>query len=182
MTIEITCQCGKVLHAPESAIGRKGRCKGCGTVIEIVAPEPEPDIRLEEPDEPAPDDIGINLPITVEEDDEDPHGLVPPARPTPAQLDVPARQMPPEPWYYGVLAGYATLCIILGIAQFVIVLIVAVTLANEKSGAGAPSAMFVFMSLGSMLGLTLVASPILLVVDAARNLRAIRYNPREGPG
>lgn len=185
MTIEIACQCGKVLHAPESAIGRKGRCKRCGVVIEIAAPEPEPEIRLEEPDEPARDDFGINLPITVEEDDEDDHLQAMVRRPAPPAQTQPAgsaRPIPPEPWFYGVLAGYATLCMILGIAQFVIVLIIAVTLANEKPGTGAPSAMFVFMSLGWMLGLTLIASPILLAVDAARNVRVIRYNPREGGG
>jgi uncharacterized RDD family membrane protein YckC/predicted RNA-binding Zn-ribbon protein involved in translation (DUF1610 family) len=39
MPISVTCQsCNKVLKVPDAAIGKKGRCPQCGTVIEISAP------------------------------------------------------------------------------------------------------------------------------------------------
>lgn len=83
--------------------------------------------------------------------------------------------VPPEPWYYGFLVFYALACIVLGAGQFLVVLGIAATAESDRPGGSVVSSTFVFLSLGWMLGLTLVASPILLAVDAARNIRAIRY-------
>lgn len=43
MPIKVTCSsCGGVLHAPDDAAGKKGRCPTCGTVLTIPADEPIP--------------------------------------------------------------------------------------------------------------------------------------------
>jgi RsiW-degrading membrane proteinase PrsW (M82 family) len=38
MSIEVTCNCGKSLKAPDAAAGKKGRCPGCGAVLAIPLP------------------------------------------------------------------------------------------------------------------------------------------------
>jgi RsiW-degrading membrane proteinase PrsW (M82 family) len=35
MSIEVNCNCGKSLKAPDAAAGKKGRCPGCGEVLAI---------------------------------------------------------------------------------------------------------------------------------------------------
>ncbi len=39
MTIELVCECGTVLHAPDEAAGRQGRCRDCGRMIRVPTPE-----------------------------------------------------------------------------------------------------------------------------------------------
>jgi len=40
MAIEITCTgCGKVLHVPDAAAGKKGKCPHCGTILQVPAVE-----------------------------------------------------------------------------------------------------------------------------------------------
>lgn len=39
MTIELVCECGTVLHVPESAAGRQGRCKVCGRQMMVPTAE-----------------------------------------------------------------------------------------------------------------------------------------------
>lgn len=60
MPIEVTCDaCGARFKAPDSAAGKKGKCKKCGAVISVPVPEPvgvpeaEPD-DLYDVAEPAP--------------------------------------------------------------------------------------------------------------------------------
>jgi energy-converting hydrogenase Eha subunit E len=176
--IEITCSCGRMLKAPDSAIGRKGRCKGCGQTIEILPPvydEPEEvDNEPEEvDDEPIPD-LGI---VATEDDSED---EVP--RPAASTISpVPAGAIPPEPWYYGFLNGYAKLYLASGLIQFGVILSLAVLLPLEDD-----SVVFSLhnrlIALGVstvwLVSVTLVACPIFVAVDAARNIRATRYGTR----
>ncbi len=37
MTIAVTCECGKTLHAPATLAGKRGRCPGCGKALAIPA-------------------------------------------------------------------------------------------------------------------------------------------------
>ncbi len=101
----------------------------------------------------------------------------------------PARAaMPKEPWYYWALEVYAIICAALGVTQFVIVVLiwivgVAGAGAVAEDGRAAAGAMalgtpFVVISFAWMLVIFLVVAPILLAVDAARNVRAIRYEGR----
>ena len=39
-TVTVLCTCGKKLKAPASAVGRKARCKACGSTLTITAPPP----------------------------------------------------------------------------------------------------------------------------------------------
>jgi hypothetical protein len=57
--IEIKCQCGKVLKAPDSMAGKRAKCPACGTVLVVPAAEEE----ILEAEEIAP-------PV-----DDDPYGL-----------------------------------------------------------------------------------------------------------
>jgi len=158
MAIEITCTCGRILNAPDSAIGKKGRCKGCGKVIDIVTP-PEPEKQNRVPD------LGIQM------EDEDV-----PVDPRLAPPPPPSVKIPPEPFYYGFLVFYAYTCITLGIVQFVVFLGLAVVAAQYADyGQSVVLGSTVLWSLGVMLGVVLVSCPVLLAVDAARNVRAMRY-------
>jgi hypothetical protein len=52
-SITVICSCGKKLKAPANAVGRKARCKACGSILVIQKPEPvglgsEIDIPLDE--------------------------------------------------------------------------------------------------------------------------------------
>ncbi len=38
MSFQFNCACGRPLIAPESAVGRRGRCPGCGTIFTVPAP------------------------------------------------------------------------------------------------------------------------------------------------
>lgn len=164
--IEITCQCGRMLKAPDSAIGKKGRCKGCGSEVEILPPVVDEPETVD--DEPMPD-----LAINVDEEDAplDPKVGPPVPKPNPA--------MPPEPWFYGFLDGYAKLCVGLAVVQFLLVLCGAVigilTTMSENQRIPLVAGTVVLVSLAWMLGIILVSCPILLAVDAARNLRAMRF-------
>lgn len=160
MTIEVACSCGRVLKAPDSAVGKKGRCKGCGQIIEIsspVADEPIPDLAVEINEENAVLDPRI------------------------APLASPAnnRTMPTEPWFYGFLVFYAMSCVVIAIAQFCLVLIGVLIQVQQAISEGRSFSIalgtIVLISLAWMLGIILVSCPILLAVDAARNLRAMRY-------
>jgi hypothetical protein len=43
MAIEITCiGCGKVLHVPDVAAGKKGKCTHCGAILQVPAVEEQP--------------------------------------------------------------------------------------------------------------------------------------------
>ncbi|MEK7468397.1 MAG: Yip1 family protein [Planctomycetota bacterium] len=52
----MTCTCGKQIKVPDTMAGKKGKCPGCGSVIEIAAaaPAPKKDDLLLELDDPKP--------------------------------------------------------------------------------------------------------------------------------
>src|SRR5262249_60944737 len=92
----------------------------------------------------------------------------------------PPRQAPSEPWYYSFLTAYAVLCMTLGVIQFAFVLLLwfGAQLYLEQrlaSGITLLSGLAVVMSFLGMLSALLLSAPILLIVDMARNIRAMRY-------
>lgn len=199
MTIEVTCQCGRVLKAPESAAGKKGRCRACGAPIQI----PDAAITLEVPDGNghalAPVSASTAIPLVALADDDQPVSAPPIAIPlasratSPMPSDLPvsvidtdeeeeeeANRIPRSPWFYGILEAYAIVSLALGVGQFVLVLLlggISVALSSTKY---APlSLAFTLMtglwSFASMVALVIPSAMILLTLDAAKNLRRIRY-------
>lgn len=165
MPITFRCQgCGKPMTAGDDLAGMKARCKRCGETI-VIPPPTDPD----DPFPVAPD---------------------PPADPAPASD--PAR--PPgfgeggvgttpgpdaEPWYYKVLEVYAVAVLFVGCSQAPLGLIIGLNILLEPSrpeaAAPSPGGGAVLMgSLALLLGSILAAAPILLLVDLARNVRAMR--------
>lgn len=105
MAIEITCQCGRVIKAPDSAIGKKGRCKGCGREVEILPQVGDAPGVVD--DEPMPD-------LAIKLDEEDAPQAPMPSSPSPPRPDAPnsaptrARSVPrsnlrPLLWIFVVL-------------------------------------------------------------------------------
>jgi hypothetical protein len=165
MTIEITCQCGRVLKAPDSAIGRKGRCKGCSREVEILQPvADEPEVV---DDEPIPD-LAIDT-SDAEEDDARPDPRFAPPAPKPTA------SMPPEPWFYRFLEIYARLCILFAFVQFILSLYLLLRDLDDIQSLTGANRIGLIVSFVAMIGVTLVSCPILLAVDVARNIRAMRY-------
>jgi hypothetical protein len=122
MTIEVACQCGHILKCPESAAGRKGRCKACGATFRIpdpgkIVPDPVNAIAEPDPGSAAPDDNFLtNFTPNDQRDQFDVSRILPDedkkivARPaaTAAAPQPPRVSAGPEPWYYGFLVVYAT--------------------------------------------------------------------------
>jgi hypothetical protein len=84
--------------------------------------------------------------------------------------------MDDEPWYYRTIERFAWGCIGLAIVQAAICLLLALKGAADMHDAGpVPDAVWrVPYSLGAMVGVVLLAAAVLLAVDVARNVRAIR--------
>lgn len=101
--------------------------------------------------------------------------------------DAPSRPAGPEPWYYGFLAGYAKVFLILG---FVVTGLMVLLALISVIGLAVFGTMFVIgyivatilMAAFMLLMVVISMAFILLVVDAARNLREIRrLSDRRGP-
>jgi hypothetical protein len=197
-TIEVTCGCGKVLKAPAAFAGKKGRCKACGAKLLIPDPTPLAATQLGNVwSPPAPvaagngsDDVALaEIAAAVRPEDDDLLSPLPPrvdakaAGPTTAPTPAPA-VIPPEPFYYGFLAGFATLTLVLGLIGFGIAFIVALVSVTADNGGSVPAfaGPMIGASIAGMFGVTLATTPILLAVDMARNLRAIRYRDAGRPG
>ncbi len=166
MTIDVTCPCGKVLKAPISAAGRKGRCKACGATVSI----PDSGIPLAATfaplDPPVDDDadVGSSLGIAVVDDDDGPDDddVV-------KASDLP---MPREPWYYWGTEFPARLLIYLAI--FIIAIFTASLMSVAASGDGSR----ILAVLGAIMAVfvsMLLVAPVFLVVDLARNVRVLRF-------
>ncbi|MBL8848376.1 MAG: hypothetical protein JNG89_01775 [Planctomycetaceae bacterium] len=57
MPIPVECECGKILNVPDSAAGKKVRCKECGASTRVPSPDDEPEVIEDdygEPEPPAP--------------------------------------------------------------------------------------------------------------------------------
>jgi hypothetical protein len=84
-----------------------------------------------------------------------------------------ARRAPSEPWYYGFLWNYIFIILLGGLVSGVGTIAAGVYSLPT-------SVPFGLILIGSGIGtiglVLLVTAPLFLLVDAARNLRAIRYN------
>lgn len=96
---------------------------------------------------------------------------------------LPRPSRPPEPWYYRWLDVLGTIAAFLAVVGFCIGIAVGIALAlafggrDEESGrfGGAPGVMIIFSTIASTLPLLIWGMIMKLIVDAARNLRALRY-------
>jgi hypothetical protein len=94
--------------------------------------------------------------------------------------------IPREPWYYRFLDSYARAIFGLGLLQFMVISLVVFFGTVYALGTGTDViagiiALWIveFWSFCILVGAMLASCPILLVVDAARNIRAIRYRIRK---
>jgi hypothetical protein len=200
--IEVTCSCGRTLNVRSEYAGKKGRCKGCGATIQIpdtAAAGPSPSDAppssdewdamflqgYDDEDSAAAAAAAVAAAIQVGELDEDDERHAPLIRRGTSAVSEKAlvASIPPEPWYYAFLVTFAGLTLRIGLlacaATLVIGLLGTVLASNDTSSRWFTAGLSL-MGLG-ILGVvpTLLASaPILLAVDAARNLRAMRYGIR----
>lgn len=158
MPIEVTCDgCGARFKAPDTAAGKKGKCKKCGAVITIPVPEP------------------VGAP--AEEDDmydiaEPAPAPAKPYRPTAASSDAPAPAPPYRPPPPIPQSGASAAMMSRGVVP-------------KSAGAGSwknsnnpPKSFQVLKGIGGvvliLVGLLLVAGPILAMMGD-RTGRTIRF-------
>jgi hypothetical protein len=197
MPIDFTCPtCGKRFKAKDEAAGRTASCKGCGGSVRIPGPEsPAPE------DKPSPEGQagaagsarlkpGASPDLYIEfEADEAPSAsvdqwlrsasAVPPSTrgvgsETRSIFSGPpsALRIEPDPWYYGFLEVYAKFIMCIGVIQAPVVGIL--FLSSFGPAPSKPVAVDIsgfLISIIIMFSSLLFAAPILLVVDAARNVR-----------
>src|SRR5262249_53209609 len=123
--IVVDCECGKRLKTKDQHAGKRTQCPSCGRMVTFpqpgsaIEPAPEdfeiaapPDLSPEPEPEPAPE---AQSPDWLEEIGVGPKAGATASRPEPPSPTGPRPAPPavPEPWYYGFLAGYAIVCIIL---------------------------------------------------------------------
>jgi hypothetical protein len=183
VSITFACDCGRTVNAPDTAAGKRARCPGCGDLIKVpdaddpkavaaamaTASQAAPSAPPMPPRQPQT----VSAPTTA--------SMAPAA--APVASSVPhwaAPAMPPEPWYYGLLAFIAGVWTVLGVGQFLLVLFVfvgggTVGVGPERGEVAMAVIPLVMMSGGAMIGMLLSAGLVLLAVDAARNVRAIRW-------
>ena len=190
-TIDVACSCGRVLKAPAKYAGKKGRCKGCGATIQIpdepppetfaVADPPSTDGWADLAPSSADDAALITAVSSIDTDDEEDDALplsIRRAAGAPSSSKLPF--IPPEPWYYGFLVIYARWAMGIGLVVCALIclsgFIIATLALSSGELAGIVYGLSV-MALGAfgIIPVLLASAPILLAVDAARNLRAMRY-------
>ena len=182
-TIDVTCRCGRVLKAPLSAAGKKGRCKACGTELRI------PDVAdsayaVATPAVSSPfvpmafptDDhsSAVYLPVTVDSD----------AKKTPGSARADDESVPGEPWYYRFLEIYAKAIMLIGLIVcscwcFFGIIVWAIAMASDAQGGSKfgliAAQIAAAWGILTQIPVMDITAPILLVVDLARNIRAIRF-------
>ncbi len=182
MSISVTCQCGKTFGVDDRHAGRMGRCKACGASVRIP---------------PAPVDVPVSVaPDEAPSNDDALAAMIPPdvspaifAPDPPAALIascalvmpldvrlVAPQAVPPEPWYFGAIVSVAWISLVIGLSASMIGVLFGLNmLANVHGESDGYAAAFVFLqSLAAAWVAVLTSAPMFLVVDAARNLRAIR--------
>jgi uncharacterized integral membrane protein len=163
MAITVRCGCGSEFDVPDGMAGRSGKCRRCGAAVVVPDPAREA-VLIEEPDDVGIPTIDAELdPITVHVSD--------------ASAIV---SFGPEPWYYGLIAGYAWFVVICGVMSALLMTVAIVILyaqATEKPPIVA-LLLGLLWPLGIVLAAMTIAAPILLAVDVARNIRAIRLQTR----
>lgn len=166
---QVTCpRCSRVGNLSSSRRpGTMVRCPGCGERFLI----PDQVLDVDESDvAPAPlDALGADLSTFA------PAGPAPPVGPL--------RPVPPEPWFYGGLVNVAAVVwglglFVVGLGVLIVVLLVVLGLFSggvvDPGAAGVVFTYLVATALGLVPVMTL-SMLLSLAVDAARNLRAIRY-------
>jgi hypothetical protein len=163
MSISVTCTvCGFSGHAPDSANGRRVKCRKCGASILAALPEATPPAA---PSPPGPE-------VLSEEKSE---AAPPPAAPKPDQpatREVPGVELlPVEPWYYrfsqAAAALYALSAPVIA-ALFLLFLVLAYPERPTLIMGGAALAL-----LGSLLSVA-IAGAIVVFLDIGRDIREIR--------
>jgi|GEM_PF-2895920 len=197
MTIDVTCRCGKVLKVDPRHAGKKGRCKSCGVTLQIPAlaaaavPDAPPLIEPLVVDDEAEALNDAFTGLSTDEDgvvnDDSVRAPLPPLPPPPPIVPVAtappkpaATGVPVEPWYYRFLNGLAMFIFAVGVGIGTCGLILGFvglfTAPPDSDLARSGGSVFLTVWSGTLLLSSLLTSaPIMLAVDAARNLRAIRY-------
>lgn len=191
MAITFACpNCSKTLRADDSHAGKRARCSGCKSPV--VVPSGGGDGGVYPVDEllvtgssqwgsmpyGPPPVITISPPPVVAGDPDDDTVFGAGDR---MQM---LFSIPPEPWYYRFIVGYAWLVAVLGFAQFALVLpLMLIGWAMRDplfpaAGSAVLALLEALYSLGVLLACLAVAAPMLLIVDAARNLRMMRFSGR----
>lgn len=189
MPIAIACPCGFSATVPDAYGGKTGKCKRCGRPIQIP---------------PGDDGDAAVATFLPDPDPEPPSAFVAPAIDTSRDEEgtpesPPVAPMGREPWYYRFLVIYAYLIIGVGTALGLIWIVVVLVASLRAAFAPAtppigempfgradftfrqpapPGPFVVLLGLTPALAMIFVScvigAPILLGVDAARNLRVIR--------
>jgi DNA-directed RNA polymerase subunit RPC12/RpoP len=178
--------CGAGVSAPEEYAGRSTKCRRCNNPI--VVPQPA---ATRQPSKETPDDVSIKRRTESGK----------------RQFDFSEEQESlrhdREPWFYGYLEKYAKIlqilgyviavgCAVLAAVGFFRVSLMGMRVSSELGGIGGIGVMAVFLSfLGWVLSLAGVVAAlllwlvgvaaILLAVDAARNIRAMRMAAAAAP-
>jgi hypothetical protein len=210
MAIRVTCpHCGRSAEAPDAAAGKKARCRGCRAQILIPAIEPDamPAIVVDDDDAPGviaprvPTPAPALAPAPVPAPTPAPSSPIAgtPASPVAPPAAVQAAktpQIPLEPWYYGFLeifgAGIMFFgglgCmggILFGLGNLTSPPSLPSGHEKEVSEAHIQGAVWtIVISVAGMVPVLITSASIFLTVDAARNLRALRYGSegrRGGP-
>jgi hypothetical protein len=188
--VEVVCSCGRTLKTRDENAGKTGRCPACGTATTFpaVAASGDPGDWESTDDDPW---LDLDPAATVAHAAGKGPALDPAAAAALEMIEARARPASvgagvvggaaapeaPEPWYYRAIAGFAWASIALAIGQVALCLLLAMKGAAERPEADSPMPEAVWRvpySLGALVGTCLVAAPTLLVVDLARNVRAIR--------
>lgn len=167
--------CFTVLKAPAAYAGRKARCKGCGTGVLIPTATEAQGYPVEAFDEfassaevKAADNPPSPAAFVAGDPEERSFERITASRPA-------ILSMPKEPWYYRFLSGYAVVIAALGLIQFAGAVLLCLYLLLMKDDQRLPAIMLFAYSSAALLMSLCFAAPVLLGVDAARNLRVMRY-------
>ncbi len=178
MAIECICTCGKKLSVPEEYAGKAGRCKQCGSPVAIPA------LNAVLPD---PEFVATEIPeavtqVVTSDDDEEALAIVREVQRVKlaANRSRDLSASDPEPWYYRFLVFYANFLILGGILVSTVLFLYALSASSQPQDKPSEAAVWpsIIWAVGILIGSLSMGAPILLAVDAARNLRAIRRSSR----
>lgn len=176
--LHFTCgSCGKSLQANEEHAGKKTQCPKCHLLV-LIPGEPLSHDRDHVEQDPADE---TNKPIPISEELPEEQGVEP--IPTLlSELRGPYVSTRPnkEPWYYSLIGAVATgtvvLSIIGSIVTIFVVLIVGVRafIMTKDFGMVIGGVTFGLLVLAWLIGFLFLWSFVLLLLDMARNIRAIK--------
>jgi predicted Zn finger-like uncharacterized protein len=160
--------CSARIRARDDKSGRSARCKRCGGMVTVPAA------------------ISLFSAATFSGEDAERNAwravlgspAVPPTRPDSASPTAPVR--PGEPWYFRWVEGYAELSRFLAFGLLGVGLVLALLYLVFSAGPSAALSVAVGAVVASA-GILLSAALLMLLLDIARSLRAIRGG-KAGPG